>query len=346
MQPQTIGIDLGKTIFHLIGMNQNGGILMKKRLSRSQLVTLLANTPPCLIGMEASCGAHHLGRELRTFGHDVRLIPAQFVRPFVKSQKNDYVDAEAIAEAVQRPTMRFVPIKTEDQLDLQALHRVRDRLVERRTGVINQLRAFLLERGILVRAGRNYLQQALPDLLAAAEERLSGRIFRLLEQLVNEWALIEKDVERLNAEIDSICASDPSCQLLMTVPGVGPIVATAMIAAVGNGAAFSKGRDFATWLGLVPRQHSTGGKAKLLSISKKGNEYLRRLFIHGARSVMARTKRDRHRFGEWISRLETRAHHNKVGVALANKLARIAWAVLHHSVPYIGAGPVYTGASE
>ena len=339
MKLETIGIDLGKTVFHLIGMNQRGEILMKKRLSRTQLVTLLANTPSCLIGMEASCGSHHLGRELTRFGHDVRLIPAQFVKPFVKSHKNDYVDAEAIAEAVQRPTMRFVPIKTEDQLDLQALHRVRDRLIERRTSVINQLRAFLLERGIVVRTGRNHLQQLLPALLAEVEERLSGRMFKLFAQLMNEWHQLDNDIDEMNVELSSICASDSSCQRLMTVPGVGPVVATAMVAAVGNGAAFSKGRDFSTWLGLIPRQCSTGGKSKLLSISKKGNEYLRRLFIHDARSVMARTNRDRHRFGQWISKLETRSHRNVVGVALANKLARIAWAVLNGGVPYDGLKP-------
>ena len=235
--------------------------------------------------------------------------------------------------------MRFVPIKTEDQLDLQALHRVRDRLIERRTSVINQLRAFLLERGIVVRTGRNHLQQLLPAVLAEVEERLSSRIFRLFAQLINEWHQLDNDIDQLNVELNSICANDPSCQRLMEVPGVGPVVATAMIAAVGNGAAFSRGRDFSTWLGLVPRQCSTGGKAKLLSISKKGNEYLRRLFIHGARSVMARTNRDRHRFGEWISKLEARSHRNVVGVALANKLARIAWAVLNHGVSYDGINP-------
>lgn len=334
MKTTTIGIDLGKTVFHIIGMDQRGSITLKKRLSRTQLITLLANTPACLIGMEASCGAHYLAREVSAYGHEPRLIPAQFVRPFVKSQKNDYVDAEAIAEAVQRPTMRFVPVKTPDQLDLQAIHRVRDRLIERRTSVINQLRAFLLERGLVMRTGRQHLLNELPTLLAEAEERLSPSIFRLLGMLVGEWRQIEADIEQLNEEISRIADNDAACKRLLTVPGIGPLTATAMVAAIGNGAAFSKGRQFATWLGLVPRQVSTGGKAKLLGISKQGNEYLRRLFIHGARSVIARVNRDKHRFGQWISNLESRAHSNVVSVALANKIARIAWAVLNGASDY------------
>jgi len=342
----TIGIDLGKTVFHVIGMNQNGSITLKKRLSRTQLITLLVNTPACLIGMEASCGAHHLAREASKFGHDMRLIPAQFVRPFVKSQKNDYVDAEAIAEAVQRPTMRFVPIKTADQLDLQAVHRVRDRLIERRTSVINQLRAFLLERGLVMPTGRQHLLNELPAVLTEAEQRISPSLFRLLGMLVDEWRQIEVDIEKLNDEISRVADGDAASKRLLTVPGVGPLTATAMVAAIGNGAAFSKGRQFATWLGLVPRQISTGGKPKLVGISKNGNEYLRRLFIHGARSVIARVNRDKHRFGPWLSTLESRAHSNVVSVALANKLARIAWAVLNGVSDYRVAAPGAALAAE
>lgn len=329
-----IGIDLGKTVFHLIAMDQHGTITGKKRLSRPQLLTFLANTPPSLVAMEASCGAHHLGRRLVSQGHEVRLIPAQFVRPFVKSQKNDYVDAEAIAEAVQRPTMRFVPIKTEDQLDLQALHRVRDRLIERRTSVINQLRAFLLERGIVLRTGRAHLRKMMPALLADAEQHLTPRIFRLLCVVAEEWRQVEDEIQNLDREIEAIASSDSACQRLLTVPGIGPLIATAMVAAIGNGSEFSKGRDFAAWLGLIPKQCSTGGKAKLLGISKHGNEYLRRLFIHGGRSVQHRVARDQHAFGQWLSQLESRANANVVGVAMANKLARIAWVVLSRQEDY------------
>jgi transposase len=211
---------------------------------------------------------------------------------------------------------------------------VRDRLIERRTSLINQLRAFLLERGLVTRTGRQHLLNGLPTLLGEAEQRLSPSLFRLLGMLVAEWRQIEADIEQLNGDIARTAEADAACKRLLTVPGVGPLTATAMVAAIGNGAAFSKGRQFATWLGLVPRQVSTGGKPKLLGISKQGNEYLRRLFIHGARSVIARVNRDKHRFGHWISHLESRAHSNVVTVALANKLARIAWAVLSSASDY------------
>jgi transposase len=213
------------------------------------------------------------------------LILAQFVRPFVKSQKNDYVDAEAIAEAAQRPTMRFVPIKTEDQLDLQAIHRVRERLVERRTALINQFRAFLLERGIIIRTGRECLLRRMPEVLATAEAQLAPRMFRLLTSVTTEWRAIEAEIAEMDCEIGVIAATDQACVRLQTVPGIGPLIATAVVAAVGNGAAFSRGREFAAWLGLVPRQASTGGKTKLIGISKHGNTYLRWLFIHGGRSA-------------------------------------------------------------
>ena len=234
----------------------------------------MVNTPAALVGMEACAGSHGIGRLLREYGHDVKLIPAQFVRPFVKSNKNDYIDAEAIAEAVQRPTMRFVPIKTEDQLDLQALHRVRDRLVARRTGVINELRAFLLERGIAIRKGREYLLRNMPLVLEAAEQALSPRIIKILRFLWQEWQSLEAQVAELRGEIDHLAKQEEPCRRLLSVPGVGTLVATAMVATIGNGSAFRKGRDFAAWLGLVPRQHSTGGKQKLLGISKRGRQLL------------------------------------------------------------------------
>jgi transposase len=335
-----IGIDLGKTVFHLVVMNPSGAVIAKKRLSRAQLITLLGNTPPSLVAMEASCGAHYLGRQFVGYGHDVKLIPAQFVRPFVKSQKNDYVDAEAIAEAAQRPTMRFVPIKTEDQLDLQALHRVRERLVERRTAAINQFRAFLLERGIVVRTGREQLLKLLPDILVKAEQHLAPRMARLLAVLAAEWRMLEEEIAGIDQEISRIAATDQACIRLQTVPGIGPLIATAMVAAVGNGAAFARGREFAAWLGLIPRQSSTGGKTKLLGICKRGNTYLRWLFIHGGRSVQHRVSREPHAFGHWLTQLESRAHSNVVGVAMANKLARIAWVVLNRQEVYRPTGRI------
>jgi transposase len=334
MTISTIGIDIGKSVFHLVGLDGRGRIVLRKRLSRTHLLKVSVNLPRCLIGMEACCGAHHLARLLAEQGHDVRLMPAQFVRPFVKSNKNDYLDAEAIAEAVQRPNMRFVPIKTVEQLDLQALHRVRDRLVSRRTSVINQIRAFLLERGITVRKGRVPLRRQLPWILDDVDNGLTERMRRLLRELWQEWQQLEADILETTQEIEHIAAQSDACRRLVEIPGIGPLVATALMAAVGDGSGFSKGRDLAAWLGLVPRQHSTGGKPKLLGISKRGNPYVRRLLIHGARSVLLHLNRERHALGLWLNRLQARAHPNVVVVALANKLARIAWAVLTRGERY------------
>ena len=328
MQIRSIGIDLGKTTFHLIALGSRSQVVIRKKFSRPQLLAYTANLPSSLIGMEAGVGSHFLGRALREQGHEVRLIPAQFVRPFVKSNKNDYRDAEAIAEAVERENMRFVPIKTEDQLDLQALHRVRDRLVARRTSVINQIRAFLLERGISFRKGPASLRRHMPEILEDANEKLSTRMRGLLDFLWQEWKGLQSQIETLNAEVERIASSDPTCVRLQQIPGVGPLVSTAVVSAIGNGAAFKKGREFAAWLGLIPRQWSTGGKPKLLGISKRGNPYLRKMFIHGARAAVLRVKRDESTLGKWMSGLEARAARNVVIVATANKLARISWAVL------------------
>jgi transposase len=214
MNVQIIGNDLGKTVFHLVGMDDHGSIVLKKRLSRSQLMKLVVNVPPCLIVMEASCGCHHIARQLSASGHEVKLIPAQFVKPFVKSQKNDYRDAEAIAEAAQRPKMRFVPIKTEDQLDVQAMHRVRERLLDQRTSLVNQFRAFLLERGLMVRTGRAYLWRVLRELMATAEETVSPRMFRLMSAIVEQWRVLEAQIEDLDREIRTIDRSTSDVKLM------------------------------------------------------------------------------------------------------------------------------------
>ena len=241
MKVQTIGIDLGKTVFHVVGLDGPGNVVVKKRLSQTQLVRYAANLPSCLVGVEACCGAHHLGAALAGQGHQLRLIPAQFVRAFVKSNKNDYKDAEAIAEAVQRPTMRFVPIKTKDQLDLQSLHRVRDRLVSHRTRRVNQIRAFLLERGITFPRGRVYLRQPMPLILEDADLDLPPLVRPLLAQLWQEWKVVEEQIEAMNCGMARIADQDAACQRLQQIPGVGPLVATAVVAAVGNGSAFAKG---------------------------------------------------------------------------------------------------------
>lgn len=328
MTVHVCGIDIGKTAFHLIGLSKEGHVVIKKRFTRKQLITQTVNMPACLIGMEACPGAHFLARVLKTQGHEIKLMPAEYVRPFVKSNKNDYVDAEAIAEAVQRPTMRFVPIKSEAQLDLQALHRVRDRWMGRRTAVINQIRGFLLEHGITVAVGPAHLKRQVPSILEDASNLLSLRMRALLIELRDEWGKLEEQIERVNREFAQAAKRDESCRRLLTIPGIGPLISTALTAAIGNGSAFHKSRDLAAWLGLVPRQHSTGGRSRLLGISKRGNPYLRRLFIHGGRAVFARVKRKDHKFGSWLDRLEARSPRNVAVVAMANKLARIAWAVL------------------
>ena len=334
MQIRSVGIDLGKTTFHLVALGDNGKVLLKKKFTQKQLITFTANMQTSLIGMEACGGAHFLGRALREQGHDVKLIPAQFVKPFVKSNKNDFIDAEAIAEAVDRQNMRFVPIKTDDQLDLQALHRVRDRLMTRRTSVINQLRAFLLERGLVFAKSPARLRERMPEILENADEDLTPRMRNLLALLWNEWKELELQIEQMNDEVEQIASSDAACTRLRQIPGIGPLVATAIVAAIGNGAAFHKGREFAAWLGLVPKQYSTGGRAKLAGISKRGNIYLRKIFIHGARAVVLRCKRERIAMGAWLTALEARAPRNVLIVAAANKLARIAWAVLSSGQDY------------
>ena len=334
MELHTIGIDLGKTVFHLVGMNPRGEVVVRKKFSRTQLLRFTVNLKVDFIGMEACGGAHFLGRALREQGHEVRLMPAQYVKPYVKTNKSDYIDAEAIAEAVARPTMRFVPIKNDDQLDLQSLHRVRERWVMRRTAVVNQIRALLLERGITLRQGRRHLDHALPGILEDADAKLSSALRLLLAQLKLELDQLAERVDQADMAIAQSVRQSEACQRLMAIPGVGPVTATAMIAAIGNGAAFRKGRDFAAWLGVVPTEHSTGGKQKLLSIGKRGNTYLRRLFIQGARAVLRQRMKQTSGLSAWLTQLTVRAHPNIVAVALANKLARMAWAVLAKGETY------------
>jgi transposase len=331
----TIGIDLGKNTFHLVGFNKRGAIVLQQKVSRAQLERRLANIPRCLIGMEACSGSHHIARQLSARGHEVRLIPAQYVKPFLKGHKNDYRDAEAIAEAVQRPTMNFVAIKTPEQMDLLALHRVRSRLVSQRTGVINQIRGFLIERGITVRQGVAPLHRALPDILSSRPEALSRRMVSLIADLMQDWRRLDERIEVVSNEIEALAQQDDNCQRLMTVPGVGPIISSAMVAAIGNGAGFKQGRDFGAWLGLVPKQESTGDRTILGRISKRGNKYLRTLFVQAAHVVLVRRPSTAMRgLWPWIEQASKRLHRNMLAIALANKLARIAWAVLARGHAY------------
>lgn len=324
----TLGIDLGKNTVHVFGVNSGGVPVLRKRLTRPRLFELLANAPRALIGMEACPGSNHLAREIERLGHDVRLIPAQYVKPFLKTNKNDYLDAEAIAEAVTRPTMRFVPVKTTEQLDLQTMHRIRDRMVYQRTSLISQIRSFLLEYGIVMASGVAAFKRDLPRKLADHADCISPKLHLLIARLREELKELEARIEELSREIEDIAAGDDTARRLMGIPGIGPLGATAFLAAVGDARRFRRGRDLAAWLGLVPRQYSTGGKNTLLGISKRGNSYLRRLLVHGARSCVLHLHRDRDRLGAWLNGLEQRIHRNKAVIALANKLARIAWALL------------------
>jgi transposase len=324
-----LGIDLGKNSCSLAGMDAAGAVVLRKRMTRDAIVTFAATLPACVIAMEACCGAHFLGRTLALHGHTIRLMSPEYVQPYVKAQKTDDRDAEAIAEAATRPTMRFVSLKNDAQLDLQILHRVRERLVNARTALINQLRAVLLERGIILPKGRINLMRRLEDLMAG-DPAVSARTATLLADLRDEWAGLDQRVKAYDDELAALTREDMQARRLATIPGIGVINATALLAAIGDGSAFAKGRDLAAWLGLTPRQHSTGGKTKLLGISKRGNGYLRKQLIHGARAAMPHLAAKPNQLGAWLQNMLTRAHPNVVVVALAAKLARIAWAVLRH----------------
>ena len=266
-----------------------------------------------------------MARELSALGHDVKQVPPAYAKPFRQGHKNDFRDAYAVAEAVQRPSTRCVPVKTDNQLDLQALHRVRSRLISDRTAVINQIRCFLLERGIAVRQGLRFLRHQLPDILATRTDVLSPRMVRIVENLVGDWSHLDERIENMTDEIEALARGDASCRQLMTVPGIGPIIASA----------FARGRDFAAWLGLVPKQMSTGDRTILGRITKRGNRYLRTLFMQGARVILLRPINwAKHSFGLWLTAAVQRLHHNVLATALANKLARIAWTVLAQGRSY------------
>jgi transposase len=344
MQIAVLGIDLGKNSCSVVGLDGAGRVVLRRRMHRDGVAKLAAGLPACVAAMEACCGAHHLGRLLRGLGHEVRLMSPEYVRPYVKAQKNDERDAEAIAEAATRPTMRFVELKTAEQLDMQSLHRVRDRLVGERTALLNQLRAILLERGFTAPQGRRKLEQALAGLLDDADGEdgpaaLSPRVRALLEDMRAEWAGLDRRIGAFDDEFAARAKADDAARRLATIPGIGVLNATALAAAVGDGAAFARGRDLAAWLGLVPRQATTGGKPKLLGITKRGNKHLRKLLIHGARPAMAPLLAGATPLGAWLRGLVARVHKNAATVALANKLARIAWAVLRWGGPFDAAKP-------
>lgn len=326
-----IGIDIGKDVFHIVGFNTDGEIVLRRKIKRLSLADLFVKLPRCIVGMEACLSAHFVSRTLRQMEFEPRIIPALYVKPFSKGQKNDYNDAEAIAEAALRPNLKLVAEKSQEQLDLQACHRVRARLVSRRTATINQIRAFLIEQGIAVRRGAHSLRTSLFAILERRADEISERMSDLIVGLYEDWLWLDERIETVSREIKQISQREDNCQRLMSIPGIGPMISTATVAAIGTGEAFDRGRDFGAWLGLVPKQYSTGGRPILGRISKRGNRYLRTLFVQAAHVILMRPHNwEKFSFGPWLKEASMRMHKNKLAAALANKLARIAWSVLRH----------------
>ena len=334
MKITTIGIDLAKTVFQVHGVNARGKVMVRKALKRAQMAAFFANTPPCLIGMEACGSAHYWARKLQALGHTVKLMAPQFVKPYVKTNKNDAADAEAICEGVTRPSMRFVPIKSVEQQSVLALHTVRQGFVKARTAQANQIRGLLAEFGIIIPQGISHIATSLPEILEDGENGLPGTFRQLIERLGAHLKELDRQVQELDVQIQLWHRENAASRRLAQIPGIGPITASALLGLIGEPKHFASGRQFAAWLGLVPRQHSSGGKQTLLGISKRGDSYLRTLLIHGARAVIRLAENKPGYAGSWLAGVLKRRHKNVAAVALANKNARIAWALLAHDREY------------
>ena len=334
MNVTRMGIDLAKQVFQLHGVDRTGKVLIRKQLRRAQMLDYFSKQAACLIGMEACGGAHYWARELTKLGHDVRLMAPQFVKPYVKSGKNDANDAEAICEAVGRPNMRFVALKTVEQQVVQAEHRIRARLIRSRTALSNEIRGLLAELGIVVAASLGRLRRAIPELLEDGDNGLPGNFRVLLAKLSEELRVIDDTIATYDARIAQSAREDDRIKRLLEVEGIGPVVASALVAAVGSATQFSNGRDMAAWLGLTPKQHSSGGKSRLSGISKRGDKYVRTLLIHGARAALNTAKNKEDGRSRWVMSLSTRRNKNIATVALANKNARIAWSILSRGESY------------
>ena len=334
MNITTAGIDLAKNVFQVHGVDERGKAVVQKRLRRKQVLIFFAQLPPCLVGMEACGGAHYWARKLQAQGHTVKLMAPQFVKPYVKANKTDVADAEAICEAVTRPTMRFVPIKNAEQQAILSLHRARQGFVRARTAQANQLRGLLAEYGITLPQGISHVAHRLPQIIEDADNELPGLFRGLLQRLVAHLRELNHQVQELEEQIDTWHRANEASQRLAKIPGIGPLTASALSASIGNAKSFKNGRELAAWLGLVPRQHSSGGKPMLLGISKRGDAYLRTLLIHGARSAVRVAKRKSTPADRWSTGLLDRRHMNVAAVARANKNARIVWALLAHGRDY------------
>jgi transposase len=334
MKITTVGLDLAKNVIQVHGVNETGKAVLKKAVKRDQVLPFFANLTPCLIGMEACGSAHFWARKLQTLGHTVKLMAPQFVKPYVKTNKNDAADAEAICEAVSRPNMRFVPIKNGEQQALLSLHRARQGFVKARTAQANQIRGLLSEYGIVIPQGISHIAKRLPDILEDCANDLPGVFRQLLQRLGDHLKELDRQVGELEVQIQAWHRQNEASRKLEKIPGIGPITASALVASIGDAKSFADGRQLAAWLGLVPRQHSSGGKPTLLGISKRGDSYLRTLLIHGARAVIRVAERKVGYADSWLARLKGRRHQNVAAVALANKNARIVWALLTQDREY------------
>ena len=335
MDITVLGIDLAKNSMQLHGVNAHGRVILKKSISRGKLAEFIANLPPCLIGMEACGGANYWARKFQQFGHEVKLMHPKFIKPYVKSNKNDAHDAEAIGEALTRPNMRFVGIKTVEQQDMQSLHRIRSLLIKSRTATVNQIRGLLSEYGIVIPQQIQNVGACLPDILEDAENELTPITRELFDNLYQQLQNYDKQISFYDKKIEYIAKTDERCKKLTQIEGVGPITATIICTELANTKAFKNGREFASFLGLVPRQNSTGGKQNLLGISKRGDKYIRTLLIHGARSVVCRAPNKFDKRSLWINKIRETRGYNKACVALANKNARIIWAMLDKNEDYL-----------
>jgi len=335
MDVTTVGVDLAKHVFQIHGVTQRGTVSIRRQLKRSQVEQFFANLPPCLVGMEACASAHYWARRIQSYGHTVKLMAPQFVKPYVKSNKNDAADAAAICEAVGRPSMRFVPIKNIEQQSVLALHRVRQGFIKARTAQANQIRGLLGEFGLIVPQGIAYVTQRVPALLEKASPDLPGGFVQLIRRLLEQLRLLITQVSEIDEQVQQWHRCTEASRRLEKIPGIGPITATALVATVGDAKNFDNGRQLAAWLGLVPRQHSSGGKPTLLGMSKRGDPYLRTMLIHGARSVIYRATLKANP-QNWVFRVAARRNKNVAAVALANKNARIVWALLAHGRDFQG----------
>lgn len=329
-----MGIDLAKNVFQLHGSDDTGKVLLRKKLTRTMLVETIAKLEPCTIVMEACGGSSYWCRKFKNLGHETKLISPQFVKPFVKTNKSDRNDAEAICEAASRPTMRFVAPNTIEQQDIQAIHRIRSRLIGARTALVNQIRGLLAEYGIIVAQGVNKIRKILPDILEDAENELTMLGRQFFSELNEELREQDKKIEIYDKKIEGIFKSNKQCQLVSEIDGIGKMTATAIVSAIGDPSTFKNGRHFSAYLGLVPRQSSSGGKERLLGISKRGDTYLRTLLIHGARSVVMHAKNKDDKRSLWINNLVQRRGVNRAAVAVANKNARIIWCLLAKGESY------------